>query len=158
VDGYDVWPMLSGANASTPRALHFLGSAAGVDGPAAATIVQGVIRVADGWKLLIGAAGPAFWTGATYPNASSARATAPPPLVCGDPAAGTGPGCLFNILADPHETVDAAAANPRVVAELRALIAEAQKTAFSPDRGAADTERFCSQVVENGGFVGPFLP
>ena len=158
VDGFDVWPMLSGANASTPRTLHFLGSAAGVVGPAAATIVQGVIRVSDGWKLLIGAAGPAFWTGATYPNASSARSTAPPPLVCGDPTAGTGPGCLFNILADPHETVDAAAANPRIVAELRALIAEAQKTAFSPDRGAADTERFCSRVVENGGFVGPFLP
>ena len=30
--------------------------------------------------------------------------------------------------------------------------------AFSPDRGAADTERFCSQVIENGGFAGPFLP
>ena len=158
VEGFNIWPMLSGANASTPRAVHFLGSAAGVDGPAAATIVQGVIRVADGYKLLIGGVGPSFWSGAVYPNATSARATAPPALACGDPAAGTGPGCLFNVLADPHETVDTAAANPRIVAELRALIAEAQKSAFSPDRGAADAERFCSQVVENGGFVGPFLP
>jgi len=155
VDGFDVWPMLSGASASTPRAVHFLGSAAG--GSLAPTVVQGVIRVADGWKLLLGDVGPAFWSGAVYPNASSQRAAAPPPLACGDPAAGTGPGCLFNVLADPHETVDAAAANPRVVAELRALIEEAQRGAFSPDRGAADAERFCSQVVENGGFVGPFL-
>ena len=157
-DGFNIWPMLSGANASTPRAVHFLGSSAGVEGPAAATLVQGVIRVADGWKLLIGDLSPAFWQGPVYPNASSARATAPPALACGDPAAGTGPGCLFNVLADPHETVDAAAAYPRVVAELRALIAQAQAGAFSPDRGAADTERFCSQVIENGGFVGPFLP
>jgi hypothetical protein len=51
-----------------------------------------------------------------------------------------------------------AAANPQVVAELRALIAEAQRGVYSPSRGAADTERFCSQVIENGGFVGPFLP
>ena len=47
---------------------------------------------------------------------------------------------------------------PRVVAELRALIADAQATVYSPDRGAADVERFCSQVIEYGGFVGPFLP
>jgi len=156
VDGFDVWPMLSRANASTPRAAHFLGSSAA--GPAAATLVQGVIRVADGWKLLIGSVGPSFWTGSTYPNASSQRAVAPPPLECGDPATGTGPGCLFNILADPHETLDAAAAHPSVVAELRELIAEAQRGVYSPDRGAADTERFCSQAVEYGGFVGPFLP
>jgi len=78
--------------------------------------------------------------------------------MCGDPAAGSGPGCLFNVFSDPHETVDAAAANPSIVAELRVLIAEAQKTVFSPDRGAADAERFCTKVIENGGFVGPFLP
>ena len=120
--------------------------------------MQGVIRVTDGWKLLLGTIQAAFWTGDLYPNASSARAAAPPALACGDPVAGTGPGCLFNILADPHETVDAAAANPGIVAELRVLIAEAQKTVYSPDRGAADAELFCSQAIANGGFVGPFLP
>ena len=156
VDGVDVWPMLSGASATTNRTAHFLGTA---DGPlGTATAVQGVIRVADGWKLLLGGVGPSFWAGDVYPNASSARATAPPSLMCGDPAAGSGPGCLFNVFSDPHETVDAATANPSIVAELRALIAEAQKTVFSPDRGAADAERFCTKVIENGGFVGPFLP
>jgi len=156
VDGVDVWPMLSGANASTARTVHFLGTA---DGPlGTTTTVQGVIRAADGWKLLLGGVGPSFWTGAVYPNATSARATAPPALMCGDPSAGTGPGCLFNVIHDPNETNDVARANPTVVAELRALIADAQSTVFSPDRGAADTERFCTQVIENGGFIGPFLP
>ena len=66
------------------------------------------------------------------------------------------PPHIFFLLAD-----DLGSANvgfPSIVAELRALIAEAQKTVFSPDRGAADAERFCTKVIENGGFVGPFLP
>jgi hypothetical protein len=98
------------------------------------------------------------WTGQVYPNASSQRATAPPALACGNPATGTGLGCLFNILTDPYETVNVAAALPGTVAELRKLIALAQKGVYSPSRGPADPERFCSQVIENGGFVGPFLP
>ena len=154
VDGFNLWPMLSGANASNPRTAHFLGTS----GADSQTLVQGVIRVADGWKLLLDDVGPAFWTGQVYPNASSQRAAAPPVLACGDPAAGTGPGCLFNILADPHETVNAAAAHPGTVAELRQLIAQAQEGVYSPNRGPADPERFCSQAIENGGFIGPFLP
>ncbi len=154
VDGFNLWPMLSGASASTPRTAHFLGTP-GTDGQ---TLVQGVIRVADGWKLLLDAVGPSFWTGQVYPNASSQRAAAPPALACGDPATGTGLGCLFNILTDPHETVNVAAALPGTVAELRKLIALAQKGVYSPSRGPADPERFCSQAIENGGFVGPFLP
>ena len=158
VDGFDVWPMLSGASATTPRVAHYLGFVHGTTGAAAATLVQGVIRAADGWKLLLGGVAPSLWTGSVYPTASSQRDVAPPGLACGDPAAGTGPGCLFNVLTDPHETVDAALANPRIVQELRALIAAAQGAVYSPDRGAADAERFCTQVIENGGFVGPFLP
>lgn len=154
IDGFDLWPMLSGASVHTPRTAHFLGSSNGTGG----TVVQGVIRVADGWKLLLGGVGPSFWTGAVFPNASSQRTVPPPTLSCGDPAAGTGPGCLFNVLSDPHETVDAAEANPGIVAELRGLIDEFQKGVYSPNRGLADPERFCSQAILNGGFVGPFLP
>ena len=149
IDGHDLWPLLSSATPATPgRAAHFLGAS----DAAGQTVVQGGIRVADGWKLLLGAVGPAFWTGPVYPNASSQRDAAPPPLACGSA------GCLFNILSDPHETEDVAAAHPGTVAELRQLIAEAQAGVYSPHRGAPDPERFCSQVIENGGFVGPFLP
>ena len=148
-DGHDLWPLLSSATPATPgRAAHFLGSSDATG----QTLVQGVIRVADGWKLLLGGVGPAFWTGPVYPNASSQRDTPPPPLDCGSA------GCLFNVLTDPHETQDVAAAHPGTVAELRQLIAQAQAGVYSPHRGDPDPERFCSQVIENGGFVGPFLP
>jgi arylsulfatase I/J len=153
VDGVDVWPMLSGASRVTNRTTHFLGFASGVK-----TTVQGVIRVTDGWKLLLNSVAPAFWQGPSYPNASSERDVRPPPLECGDPLEGTGSGCLFNILRDPHEVVNAAASNPSIVSELRALVSEAQLGVFSPDRGPADSVRFCEQAVTNGGFVGPFLP
>ena len=148
-DGHDLWPLLSSATPATPgRAAHFLGSSDATG----QTVVQGVIRVADGWKLLLGGVGPAFWTGPVYPNASSQRDTPPPPLDCGSA------GCLFNVLTDPHETQDVAGAHPGTVAELRQLIAQAQAGVYSPHRGDPDPERFCSQVIENGGFVGPFLP
>ncbi len=50
VDGLDVWPLLSGANATSPRAEVVLGGAfpfPGLDD--GATIVQGLVR-SDGYK------------------------------------------------------------------------------------------------------------
>ena len=158
VDGLDLWPVLSGANASSGRRLHFLGSSD--DSPDKGnTIVQGVIRAVDGYKLLLGDANPAFWQGPIFPNASAGGNFTH--LACGDPegfVAARGPGCLFNVLEDPHETNDLAAALPHIVAELRARVAEAQATVFNPDRGPPDHFRFCRQAVANGGFIGPFLP
>jgi arylsulfatase I/J len=158
VDGLDAWPVLSGANKSSARRLQFLGSTDDTPGKGN-TIVQGVIRAVDGYKLLLGDHNPAFWQGPTFPNASAGGNFTR--LVCGDPdAAGAarGPGCLFNVLEDPHETNDLAAVYPHIVAELRARISEAQASVYSPDRGAPDHELFCKRAVENGGFVGPFLP
>ena len=154
VDGLDVWPVLSGASASSGRRLQFLGSSDGTPG-VGNTIVQGVIRVEDGFKLLLGTANPAFWQGPTFPNASSGGDFAG--LACGDPNA-KGPGCLFNVYSDPYETHDRAAELPHIVVELRAKIAEAQASVYNPDRGEPDHRLFCGQAVRNGGFIGPFLP
>lgn len=158
VNGLDVWPVLSGANASSGRRMQFLGSSDGTPG-VGATVVQGVIRAQDGYKLLLGDVNPAFWQGPTFPNASSGGNFSS--LACGDPeakGAAYGPGCLFNVLEDPHETNDLATTYPHIVAELRARVAEAQATVYSPNRGAPDHHLFCKQAVENGGFIGPFLP
>jgi arylsulfatase B len=158
VDGLDLWPVLSGARATSGRRLQFLGSSD--DSPDKGnTIVQGVIRVADGYKLLIGDVNPAFWQGPTFPNASNAGNFSR--LVCGDPDArgsAKGPGCLFNVLEDPSETRDLAAVFPHFVVELRTKITEAQATVYNPDRGGPDNLRFCKQAIDNGGFIGPFLP
>jgi arylsulfatase B len=158
VDGLDLWPVLSGASASSGRRLQFLGSSDGSPDKGN-TIVQGVIRAADGYKLLLGDANPAFWQSPTFPNSSAGGNFSH--LACGDPnAAGKawGRGCLFNVLEDPHETNDLAAQLPHIVAELRARITEAQAGVYNPDRGPPDHELFCKQAVENGGFIGPFLP
>ena len=159
VDGLDVWPVLSGARATSGRRLQFLGSSDGSPDKGD-TIVQGVIRVADGYKLIIGDVNPAFWQGPVFPNASGTGNFTR--LACGDPDAkgpARGPGCLFNVLSDPSETKDLAAVFPHFVVELRTKITEAQATVYNPDRGAPDNLRFCKQAIDvNGGFIGPFLP
>ena len=157
VDGLDMWPLISGANATSPRAEVIIGTtlAAATDSDSV-TSVQGVLR-ADGWKLLIGSVPAAFWQGPVYPNASgypSARQD------CGDPAlpasdAGAGPGCLYNVLDDPTEQHDRAAEQPAIVAALRARIAAHNATVFSPHRGADDG--LACAVRGPVGFWGPFL-
>ena len=110
VEGYDLWPLLSGANATAPRTEVWLGSSgpvngaggsAGVGAGAGATpaaFIQGLIR-ADGWKILHDVLDNAVWQGPVYPNASTA---AHPwdntPVDCGTAAV---PTCLFNVFEDP---------------------------------------------------------
>jgi hypothetical protein len=67
-------------------------------------------------------------------------------------------GCLFNILADPTEHVDLAAAMPAKVAELRARIAELNATIFLPDRGTDDGAGCAAALSWGRGFWVPFLP
>jgi arylsulfatase B len=159
IDSLDMSGVLLGSNATSPRTEIIIGSS-DVDDHSGNTIVAGVIDGA-GWKLLIERAiDPAFFQGPVYPN-SSTSATPPPHLLCGDPqgvGAAKGPGCLFNVLADPSETQDLAASNPAKVKELRARIAELQKTVYNPDRGGTDREMCRTGLSKWGGFLGPWLP
>jgi arylsulfatase I/J len=61
VDGLDLWPWVSGANATSPRTEVVLGACVGgaADGP---TSVQGLIR-ADGYKILVDELIDAVWQG-----------------------------------------------------------------------------------------------
>jgi arylsulfatase B len=147
VEGLDMWPLISGANATSPRTHVILGSS---NGPNimenGRTIVTGVIR-ADGWKLLVGDIGGAFWQGPTYPNASGYPSAT---LHCGD-------GCLFNVFTDPSETADVAAAHPDIVADLRKILVAANETVYSPDRGGDDGAACAATASKWGGFYGPFI-
>ena len=159
IDSLDMSAVLLGANATSPRTEIVIGSSDGSD-HAGNTIVAGVID-SEGWKLLIEPSiDPAFWQGEVYPNASTS-ATPPPHLKCGDPqgaGAARGPGCLYNVLQDPSETQDLATSSPGKVKELRARIAELQKTVYSPDRGGTDREMCRTGLSKWGGFLGPWLP
>ena len=164
VDGLNLWPWLSGANATSPRTEVPVGSAGSEAGfppsMANATVVQALVT-ADGWKLMVGSTGQSIWTGPYYPNASTSWKDLP--YECGfpgqaPPAGKAASGCLFNITADPTEHFDVAEAHPDVVATLYARIQELQKTAFSPDRGTPQPAACAHALHEYKGFWGPFLP
>jgi len=105
VDSVNVWPLLSGANATSPRTEF--------------PVAPGAL-VSGNYKLLLGNQIEATWAGAVYPNASSpGRPVDPgPTLACGQA------GCLFDVVADPTEHVDVAGAHPDVVAALKARLKE----------------------------------
>lgn len=157
VEGVDVWPLLSGANATSPRTEVVIGSHVGADGAGAGpTFVQGIIT-ADGWKLLHSNMEMNVFTGPFYPNASTPTGGGWPntPLDCGPP---TAPTCLFNVFDDPTEHDNVAAARPDVVAALAARIAALQAGVFSPARGTPSPLACNASNEVWGGFVGPFLP
>ncbi len=157
-EGFDMWPLLSGANGTSPRTEVWIGSAGdgNGDGPTPdRALVQGLIR-ADGWKLLHGSLGMDIWQGPQYPNATTAAAPwRNTPLDCGPASA---PTCLFNVFDDPTEHVNQAAAHPDIVASMAARLAELQAGAFSPYRGLQSPLACTASSDTWGGFVGPFLP
>ena len=162
IDGYNMWPWLSGANKTSPRTEVPVASdsvEANLAQLGNMTVVQAMIR-ADGFKLMIGETGQNIWTGPQYPNKTTNWVDNP--YHCGVPAWGSQPktgkgGCLFNVFTDPTEHNDVAAANPTIVADLMQRILFWQQTAFSPNRGTADLKA-CDAALAYGGYWGPFLP
>jgi arylsulfatase I/J len=147
VEGLDLWPWWSGANASSPRSEVVLGACAGgaADGP---TSVQGLIR-ADGYKLLVDELIDAVWQGPFYPNSTTSWANTP--VECGTA------GCLYNVFADPTEHVELSASQPSVLAAMLARLGELRQGVFSPHRGA-QSALACNATVACRGFVCPFAP
>ena len=167
IDSFNMWPLISGANATSPRSAHIIGAPSNTtsqgEGPAAARMnvtVQGIIVLP--YKLLIGPLLWSAWTGQVHPNASGAGDLAALQH-CGDPA-GTmfpqGPGCLYDIVSDPGEHVNLATqpAHAATKAALRALIAEAQAGVFNPRRGTSNSTLLCAAAGAARGFLTPFLP
>ena len=161
VDGLNMWPMISGANLTSPRTEVPLGSAAleaNMQKFYNGTVVQGLVTTAAGglWKLLIGEVEQNVWTGPLYPNKSSSWVDNPErcgiPMV---PVVGKG-GCLFDLLADPNEHNDVAADHPNIVKELYTRILAYQAGVFSPDRGRDDGSACKAATGTWGGFWGPF--
>lgn len=102
VDGMDMLPLLTGANATSPRTEIFFGVEA---------LLQG------DWKLLTGGATSASWPGPTYPNASTAATNNTLNLYTA-PCSWEAP-CLYNVADDRTEHHDQAQANPDLVYSMR---------------------------------------
>ena len=113
VDGLDVWPLLTGTNATPPRTrvVHehslFGGGAS-----------SGALRDGD-WKLIVATEASADWYGVSSDGHFTPPRTGTQNLTVS--ACATDAPCLFNIAEDPEERHDLAAAQPDRVAALLAI-------------------------------------
>eukprot|EP00937_MAST-01D_sp_MAST-1D-sp2_P005845 g5845.t1 len=141
IDSLDMWPMLSGANSTSPRAELPLSGPPYSPSP-------GFIGEGGRYKLLRGTVGDLL-PGPHMPNRSDAKRT----LNCT-------PACLFDLENDPTEHTDLAAdpAHAALLARLQARAAHYDGTVFQSEGGdiAAADPAAKRQAVANGGFWGPW--
>ena len=152
VDSVDLWPMLSGANTTSPRTEMALV----VDFAEFKNRhnLSNSVLISGKWKLLEGVQTQTYYQGPAFPNASS-----PPYGVLTDTSLLhlCRPACLYDILDDPTEQHNVAAKHLEVVATLRARLAALRPTKFQPE--SDKQELSCqAQVEKNGDFYGPWLP
>ena len=125
VDSIDVWPLLSGATGGvSPR------TEVAVD-------VRGnhLALIQGDFKLLTGNQIGAGWCGGTYPNKTSASADHVNP---NDQHLACAAGCLFDVVHDPTEQEDIAAAHPALVASMQARLAQLAPTFYSNNETGTD--------------------
>ena len=135
VDGFDMWPYITGAVATSPRSEVILDSK-----PNGGIIVGHM-------KLLFGKQRFSFWQGPVYPNSSGPADS--PKFDCGS-------GCLFNVSADPSEYRDLAALHPDTVASLTAIFRTRLATIYHPPETLQNLTACRSKVAELDGFLGPY--
>lgn len=138
VDSVDVWPMISGANLTSPRESILVTKDMLVRGP---------------WKYIRGDTNmiEAAWGGPAYPNASTAS----------DPIAShhfkcPEQGCLYNVVEDKTEQEEVSAAHPDVVASMKAeLNRQAASIWSTTHQNDPECKKFAWEHY--GGFYGPWL-
>jgi arylsulfatase A-like enzyme len=96
IDSVDVWPLISGANATWPRVEIPVSPQALISWP---------------YKLITGENAFASWQGDEFPNSSSTEDSVNPMYNCSN-------GCLFDLSQDSNEHTDISANNPSIVQSL----------------------------------------
>ena len=141
IDSLDLWPLLTGANVTSPR----------VEVPVAPSTL-----IAWPWKLLTGLQWWSGYSGALYPNASSPSASPNLWVDCGA-------GCLFNLSADASETDNVAAEHPGIVAAMAARLSDLSQGFYSNNDSGVDAcppgTLLCgcwAAVHTWGGALGPY--
>jgi len=158
IDSLDLWPMISGANTTSPRAeMALMVDVEKRDrkGANVSMIIVGKYKYLQGHQM------QSFWQGPAFPNASYEFAKPTDFKYIKNCGPGAGPragadGCLYDILGDPTEQHDLAAEMPQVVVDMKEKLDAARKTKF---QSADDdqTDACLAQVKANGGFYGPWL-
>ena len=146
VTGVNLWPLISGANATRPRDVVLLGASATGNQADGETIVQGYINASSGLKILLGELAWSSWPGPLSPgdggNVNKAQNCTP---------------CLFDIINDESERNDLSTTLPNVAAEMLAHLATFNQGLFSPNRGKGDNKAACAASAAAGGFLAPFV-
>ena len=158
IDSINVWPMLSGANTSSPRSVVIIGDTSALGYNADGQTLVGGLIDARGYKILVGPQNKGrlisqyVQTGPSWPNTSSHIEPQLHNKLCGRSSQ---TGCLFNVFDDPTERKNIAAEQPKRFEEMLQRIDVLQKSVYSPDRGKADPH--ACEVAEQRGYWGPFL-
>jgi hypothetical protein len=133
VDGVDLWPMLSGANTTSPRAVVPLSNE---------------VLIVGSLKYIQSSQSEGIWQSALYPNASTN---------CSAQDAVHTPGpLLFDIIKDPEERHNLIQSEPQAAARLAAQLKEIAATTFVRDRGKSDPAA-CAWKAAHQNFWGPWL-
>lgn len=96
IDSHNLWPVLSGQVATSPRTELAIGSVEQVGG----------LITSDGYKLLLGDLTQAGWTGPVFPNSTSTWDPDSSKELCGNTST---TGCLFHVESDAGEHTNLAA-------------------------------------------------
>lgn len=153
IDSLNVWPLISGANLTSPRVewslTPFGEDFTSANGSRALHGGDAGFMAEGRYKLLWGSVAQAGWCGQIHPNLTQ-------PWDSFAMVANCSSGCLFDVLTDPNEHNDLAASMPEKVQEIYQKMVAAEQDWFDPDRGEPDA-RACD-LAESSGFWQPFLP
>ncbi|EDQ88865.1 uncharacterized protein MONBRDRAFT_32685 [Monosiga brevicollis MX1] len=136
IDSLNIWPLLSGANVSSPRQTLLIDPHALIWGK---------------WKVLHGNVIEANWGGPQYPNAS----TADDPIE--NYSRNCSQGCLYNVHDDPSERTDLAASEPEQLQTMLQMLQLQAQSIWSQPIGQIDPACSTAAMDRYNGFIGPWL-
>jgi len=155
IDSLNMWPLITGANTTSPRVEWSLTPFGEEFGPRARHGGDAAYMAEGRFKLLVGVVRQAGWCGQNHPNKTEPWDSFNTTLSCTVPELNK-VGCLFDVLADPSEQHDLALEMPQKANSILHKMQVAELKWFNPNRGEPDA-RAC-EVAKRTGFWQPFLP
>jgi arylsulfatase I/J len=156
VDSIDLWPSLTGANATAPRDVIPLAIDVGVG----KKDVYSAVIMGD-WKWVVGLAIlQSFHQGPQYPNASiipygefNNKSYIQECIDLGP----LGGGCLYNLASDPNELENVAGQNIKIVKQMRDVLNALRSTKYQEASDLSQEPACLAAKDAYGNFFGPWL-
>ncbi|KAJ8610168.1 hypothetical protein CTAYLR_008744 [Chrysophaeum taylorii] len=158
IDSLNVWPLITGANRTSPRVEWPLTPLSERFGEEHTELVGGdAAYMLAPYKLIVGdKIAQANWCGQIHPNTSVLWDSVNDFTNCSWAPDEGKYGCLYDVVDDPTEHHDLAALMPEKAYELYTRLRDAQARFFDPDRGPPQ-EAAC-RLANTSGWWQPWLP